>query len=190
MSIISKQFQNENNFKIWLGKELKKLGFEIYIDENISDLPTFHGDSKKPDILVFFKENRKKSNQIDIESPLAIETKYIHKENRFSDISHSIMQIRRYYNKKYYTSSWKGKVKNTILSTSHSIATGHVFEYMHGDNTFHDGVDWTIKRILWSISNNSGILKKTGKYFYINFYNSSFFLANGGYLDSKWGVIR
>jgi len=192
-NIMKNPFTSEYDFKVWLGYEINKLGFDVYIDKNISNLPTlglptFHGDKQKPDILVFFKENRKENKQININSPLALETKNITKENKFSNISHSIIQIDRYFGKKYHTDSWEGEIKNIILSTPHSITREHVFEWINGTEVFHDGVDWAVRHILWSISNKSGILKRNGKYFYIEFHNSSFYLAKGGYLDSKWKV--
>jgi len=184
------KFNTEKEFQIWLGRELVKLGFQVYTDKKICELPVFSGDKEKPDLLVFFRRQFKENKQIEIESPFAIETKLISQSNKFSNLSHSVLQIKKYYGKMYVTDKdYPIAIANTILCTNESIFTKNVFNWSCGSEEFNKGINWALVRILFSLSNKSGILKFDGEHFYIEYHNSNFYLLQGGslgYKPSQW----
>lgn len=93
---------NEKEFQIKLGKDLNELGFKVYTDKKICELPAFHGDKEKPDLLVFYNENLRKHKLISISNPFCIEIK---KEDKLNEITKSILQIKKYKGKNYYRKS-------------------------------------------------------------------------------------
>ena len=152
-------FKSKKEFQIWLGRELIKLGFEVYLDRNICEIPSFKGDREKPDLLVFFKKNFK-INNIILENPIAIETKARGKNNKFSNLSKSILQIKKYYNKEYNTNNWCGKIKNVFLCTDDMILKNKIYSWdvagnFYDDKSFHEGLGWGLLRVLFNISNIS-----------------------------------
>ena len=90
------KFENEKEFQIWLGRKLVEQGFEVYTDRDICELPTFKGDREKPDLLVFYKNNFRGNKVLEICSPFAIEIKFNEKNNKFNNLSKSILQIKKY----------------------------------------------------------------------------------------------
>lgn len=183
MSIIN--FSDEKEFQIWLAREIEQYGFKVYTDKNICELPSFHGDRNKPDLLVFYNECKKENKQITITSPFAIECKF-NEGKKFANISKSVPQIEKYFEKDYYTkeNNWKGKINNIFLATPDSIFKEIVYEW-NTDKSHNEGIDWAIRRVLWSISNSSGILKKNNLGFYIDLPNSYFYLLKYGILGGK-----
>lgn len=186
-----KKYNLEKDFQRELGRSLLTYNCEVYFDKNIdNNIPCFHGNKQRPDILLFIKDCIKENKEIDIKNPIAIEVKNISKTNKFSDISKSVSQIDRYFENEYYTENWEGKIQNILLATPHSIFKERVFDWVNGTNEFNQGIDWTIRRILWTISNKSGILKRdSNKNYYIEFHNSSFYLDRDGILKNKYKVI-
>lgn len=183
------KFNDEKEFQIWLGRSLKDCGFEVYTDKNICELPTFHGDKEKPDLLIFFKQNYKDNKIIEINSPFAIEIKFNGGNNKFANLSSSILQIKRYYGKEYYTKKWKGIITNIFLTTDDLIFKGRVYDWIDKSNKFYEGMYWTLIRILSTLSNKSGFLIFKDGDFVIDTPNSSFYLLQGGdigYKPSKW----
>ena len=183
------EFKDEKEFQIWLGKEIKKYNFEVFTDKKICELPTFHGDTQKPDLLIFYKECKKENKQISINSPFALELK-IHKNQTFSHISKAVTQIEKYFDNEYYTkeNNWNGKIKNIFLATPESIFEGIIYNWNNNEQ-HNKGIDWTIRRILWSLSNSSGVAKRDNSGFYIELHNSRFYLLEGGILgDKPWNI--
>lgn len=187
-------FKCERDFQIWLGRQLVKLGFEVYTDKKICELPTFKGDKEKPDLLVFFNNQFKENKVIKINSPIAIETKLVGEDNKFNNLSKSILQIKKYYNKRYYTDKWSGEIKNVFLSTDDLIFKDKIYDWsvakeMCDDKSFHCGMFWTLLRVLSTISNKSGFIGCDGEHFVINTPNSDFYFLKGGnvgYKPTKW----
>jgi len=187
-------FKNEKEFQIALARTLKEIGFEVYLDKNVcEDIPSFKGDREKPDILVFFKKNYYHNKTIDISQPIAIETKDTINQ-KFNSLSKGILQIKKYFGKKYTAGEWSGEIKNIVLATPHSILKEYCYDWSLASEDFNRGIDWALNRILFSISNNSGILKKDNKdNFYIEFHNSKLFLLKGGdigYKPSRWNNLE
>ncbi|MFB6089030.1 MAG: hypothetical protein ABEK36_04590 [Candidatus Aenigmatarchaeota archaeon] len=184
------EFDSERDFKKQLGRSLKLFNCDVFLDENIvDDLPVFHGTRERPDILVFFKGCKKTNKQISIKSPLALELKNISKTNKFSNISKSVLQIDKYFQNEYYTDDWKGKIKNIALATPHSIFEEYAYKWVNGNEEFDKGIDWTLRRILWTISNKAGILKRKNKgNYYLEYHNSKFFLDRDGIFKSKYNL--
>lgn len=190
-NFISKNFlfNSEQEFQIWLGRELIKIGFGVYTDKKICEISSFKGDKEKPDLLVFFKQNFKKNKVIEIKSPFAIETKSNNK-NTFNNLSKSILQIKKYYKKNYYTEKWKGNVTNIFLSTDDLILQNKIYNWyiagnFYDDKSFHQGMYWALIRILSTISNKSGLLGWDGNNYTIETPNSTFYLLKGGYIGYK-----
>ena len=187
-----KKFKSEKEFQIALGRTLKEFGFDVYTDKKICELPTFKGDRCKPDLLVFFKKNNYQSKTIKISQPLAIEIKDSQNQ-KFNSLSKSILQIKKYFNLKYKTDTWKGKIKNIILATPDSVLKEICYDWKgiyaekEEKRKYHNkGIDWALTHILFSISNSSGILKKDKEdNFYIEFPNSLLYLRIGGELNHK-----
>jgi len=178
-------FNSEKEFQIWLARKLTIYGFDIYTDKKICELDTFRGDREKPDLLIFFNKNYTNNKVIKIISPIAIEIKYNGGTNKFANISKAILQIKKYNGKKYYTSSWSGEIKNIFLCTDDLIFKNKVYEWeitknVNVDNAFHEGMYWTLIRILSTISNQSGFLNYDGERFSIETPNSTFYLLDSG----------
>ena len=146
----------EKEFQIALARLLTYYGFEVYFDKNVSEFPTFRGDKEKPDLLVFYNKNNRINKIMNIQSPFAIETKIAYRS--FNSLSKSILQIKKYNGKEYYTDNWKGKIKNVFLSTEMGIKGGLSFEWSLGTPDFNLGVNWAIIHILFSVSQLSGVL--------------------------------
>jgi len=192
------EFNNEKDFQIWLAKKLINLGFKVYLDKKIcEDIPTFHGDKEKPDLLVFFNHIHKDSKIINIQSPFAIETKFTSKNNKFNCLSRSILQIEKYHGKEYYTENWRGKISNIFLATDSYIFKNKIYHWelseefyeKSGIDSFHCGLAWGLIRILFNISNKSGFIGYDGEHFTIEIPNSFFyFLDEGriGYKPNEW----
>lgn len=174
------KFANEKDFQIYLGRLLKGNGFETYTDKKICELPTFHGDKEKPDLLIFYKQNRRRHKLINVSNPFAIETKGFHKLNT---ITKSILQVRKYKGHEYFTDNWKGKVNSIILSTPLCFENGHCYDWSIASKEFNEGVNWCINHFLFSVSNASGMLIKKGDSIIIEFHNCTFELKIGGNID-------
>ena len=187
---MERQFDTEKEFKVKLAKSLELYDCDVFLDQNDCDnLPTFHGDRERPDILLFFNGCKKENKQIQIKNPLALELKNIIRTNKFSNITKSILQIDKYFENEYYTNEWEGKIKNIALATPHSVFRENTYEWVNGDESFHGGVDWTTRRILWTISNKAGVLKRSSQdKYYIHYHNSRFFLDNDGKFKSKYDL--
>jgi hypothetical protein len=163
ISIHPDEFESEKDLQIWLGREFKKLGFDVFLDKNVCELSAFTGDKEKPDILLFYGKNYKYNKQIDFSSPIAIETKFSG-TGKFSNISDSILQIKKYYGKKYKAGTWEGEIKNIFLCTDDLIRKDKVYNwaiagnFYQNDFAFHSGMRWSIIRFLSTISNKAGLL--------------------------------
>lgn len=189
-------FNNEKEFQLWLARELVKLGFEVYSDRNISeDILTFHGDQERPDLLVFFNNNYKESKVMKISSPIGIELKFNGGENKFANISNSVLQVKKYFGKEYYTDKWRGNITNLFLSTDELLQKDKIYYWMPADHysrdekSFQNGMRWTIVRFLSTICNQAGLLCFDGEHFVLETPNSLFFLLSGGdigYKPNNW----
>ena len=184
-------FKSEKEFQIWLGRELVKIGFEVYTDKKICELSAFHGDKEKPDLLVFYKNFYKQNKVIEFKSPLAIETKFVGKRNIFNSLSHSILQIKKYHKKIYNTSNWQGEIINILLTTNDFLFKNKIYDWRIAtelglnDISFHYGIYWALIRILSTISNKSGLIGWDGEHFVIETPNSDFYLLKGGFIGYK-----
>jgi hypothetical protein len=187
-------FDSEKEFQVWLARKLTECGFKVFTDKKICELDSFRGDREKPDLLIFFNKNFNENKVLKIKSPIAIEIKYNGGSNKFANISKSILQIKKYKNKKYYTDDWNGEINNIFLSTDDLIFKNKIYDWyvakeFGSDKDFHNGMYWTLIRILSTVSNQSGFLNYNGGNFVIETPNSSFFLLDGGdigYCPSKW----
>ena len=73
----------------------------------------------------------------------------------------------------------------SILPTAPSETGQEEYEAV-ASKEFNLGIDWALNRILFSVSNNSGILKKDAEdNLYIEFHNSNLYLLKGGDLGHK-----
>lgn len=172
-------FKTEKDFQISLGRLLKELGYEVYTDKKICELPTFKGDKSKPDLLVFIKKDLTYNKTFFINSPFAIECK---KSDKFNEITKSILQIKKYNGKKYSAGQWKGEISNVFLSTDLCFVDGFVYKWSLEDKKFNQGLNWGVLRFLFSISNKSGIIRQINNMVGIEIHNYWFELANGGVL--------
>lgn len=180
------KFNSEKEFQIWLGRALEEYGFKVYTDRKICELPTFKGDKEKPDLLVFFKNNYKKNDVIEIKSPIAIEIKFSGDKNKFNNISKSIFQVKKYYGKEYFVDGWKGKINNLLLTTEDLIFNGRIYTWGNReDENFYEGMYWTFIRILSTLSNQAGLLTFKDNHFMIDTPNSFFYLLQGGDIGFK-----
>ncbi len=171
------KFKNEKEFQISLGRTLKELGFEVYLDKKVCELPSFTGDREKPDLLVFVKENLTTHKIIQIKRPFAIECKLSHKLN---EITKASLQIKKYYGKKYKAGDWSGEITNIFLTTDLCFKNGNCYEWSKGNKDFNSGLNWGICHFLFSISNKSGIIVKEKDEILIRFHNCNFKLEYGG----------
>lgn len=186
----AQSFKNEKEFQIFLARKLISIGFKVYTDKKIADdLPVFKGDREKPDLLLFFNKCYKDSKVIKNISPIAIEIKFTSDNNKFNVVSKSILQIKKYYGKQYRTDNWSGEIKNLYLTTDDLIFKNKVYEWspVSDDKSFHDGMRWTLLRVLGNISNQAGFLcyDRSSDIFFLETPNSDFYLLNGGDLGYK-----
>jgi len=173
------KFKDEKEFQIALGRLLKEYGFEVYTDKKICELPTFTGDREKPDLLVFFKEDKTTHKIISINKPFAIECK---KPDKLNQITKAILQVKKYNGKKYTAGNWSGEITNVFLTTSLCFINGNLYEWSLRDKGFNEGLNWGLCHTLFSVSNKSGIILKENDEILIRFHNCNFKLDFGGIL--------
>lgn len=160
------KFKNEKEFQIWLGRKLEKLGFKVYTDKKICELPTFHGDLNKPDLLIFFNQNKIKCETTQISNPFFIETKI----GKFNKITNCILQLRKYFNKKYWVQNKRNLLtaQTFLLATPSTIFNGIIYpwsaakyQYQKCDkNSFYNGIHWATLRFIYSLAD-----KKQGDFY-------------------------
>jgi len=167
----------EKDFQIALGKTLKKLGFEVFLDKKICELPSFTGDREKPDLLIFYKKDLTTHEVIKLENPFAIECK---QSNKLSSITKSVLQTKKYNGKRYHAGEWSGEIKNILLTTPLCFKSGNLYEWALGNKDFNDGLNWGLIHMLFCISNKSGIILKEDDELLIRFHNCNFKMDNKG----------
>jgi len=176
--------KSEKDFQIALGRMLVDYGYEVYTDKKICELPTFTGDKEKPDLLVFYKENKREHKLITLSNPFAIECK---KPEKLNAITKAILQVKKYNNKKYKTGKWSGELKSIILTSKKCFKNGHLYDWSIGSEEFNNGVNWCINHFLFSLSNSSGTLISSKDKLLIQFHNCYFKLSIGGIVNyEKW----
>lgn len=175
---------DEKEFQIALARLLKQNGFDVYTDKNISEFKTFHGDKEKPDLLVFYSKYSRQNEVYNIVNPFAIETKMA--SHNFNGLSKSILQIKKYNGKKYHIDGkWQGEINNIFLATELGIKDGLIFKWTLGTPDFNLGINWALIRILFSVSQKSGILVMKENRLLIETPNIHFELRNGELLPAK-----
>jgi hypothetical protein len=173
-------FKSEKDYQIFLGRYFKNLGYEVFTDKKICELPVFHGDKEKPDLLIFYKENRRKHQLINISNPFGIELK---KSDKFNQVSKAILQVKKYCNKKYFADNWKGELKTILFSTDLCFVNGHCYDWSIANKDFNDGLNWALNHILFSISNSSGIIMMKNEELLTEFHNCTFKFDKDGIID-------
>lgn len=173
-------FKCEKDYQIFLGRLFKSKGYEVYTDKKICELPTFHGDKEKPDLLIFYKENKREHQLISISNPFAIEIK---KSDKFNDVSNAILQIKKYNGKEYFINGWKGLLNTILFSTDKCILDGNCYEWVIANKCFNKGVNWALNHILFSVSNSSGVVIQRDGELLVEFHNCCFSFNDKGIID-------
>ena len=202
--MIEKQFKNEKEFQIYLGKLIAE-GFKVYTDKKICELPTFHGCMDKPDLLVYrnndWKDIEKKSDCVSISNPFFIETKV----GGFNNSTKAVLQLRKYFDKQYYIEDKDSPftVQTFLLTNPSMIFKGLIYpwsaatyQYKNCDQkSFWDGIHWASIRFISSLAERKpgsqfkkqfcGFLIGIDNKLALQFPNHSLFYLDSGFIKNK-----
>lgn len=174
------KFKLEKEFQISLGRTLKEMGFDVYLDRKICELPTFKGDKEKPDLLVFFKKDHTNHKMINLSNPFAIECKL---SNKFNEVTKAIIQIKKYFGKRYKVKGWEGEISNILFTSDLCFYEGKMYNWSLGNKDFNEGLNWGLIHVLFSLGNKSGVILKENDEILIRFHNCNFKLDFGGIIN-------